>query len=1232
LNCYAIGGSINKFRKLRLLSVSWTVFLLASGGLVSPARALLPEPPHVIHGEVIGDGLPLTDGTLALKLPATGEIVATSRLGSNPGWPSRFSFQVPLDAREPREQGRAMSGDPAEIILGGETVAQVTIGERGTFQRVDLDLILTHEIRLTTPPAGSPNPVLSAGGVLLTVAASDTRGHALSFLWTASCPGGRQGAFADPGLPDTLWTAPVAPGPWADICVLTVSIADGHGLAISRALELTVMPYPVEPVAVADAAPLAAFCGQGITFDGSGSFHPNPLRQVALWEWDFAYDGATFRPSASGRTRSHAYQTLGSHQVALRVTDDNPSPKTDLDTVTVTVVDRAPTAEAGGPYRAEVDRGVTLDGRGSQDPDGSCGDAVVSYAWDLDGDGVWDDAAGALVTLSWEQLETLVCKGACQSGQEHLLSLRVADAQGAADTDTATLKILSTGGPVANFTAVPNRPSCNQTITFNGSSSYHTLPGTRRIVSYQWDFDYDGAEFQVEASGVTASRAFPLLGPHRVALRVTDDAVPPRVDVASAMLTVANRPPLPEAGGPYVFDAGQGVVLDARGSQDQDAPCGDSVASYAWDLDGDGAWDLGGETAALSWAQVSALVCQGTCVGGRDYSVTLQATDGHGAAATDRAQLVINHGRPVAVFSREPAEAACGETVTFDGSASYHTLPAVYHPTTYQWDFDYDGAVIQVQASGATATHAYTSFGSHTAALWLADDNPHPATDLTTSVVSVRNRPPVAHAGGPYRLTAGEGLTLDGSLSSDADAPCGDAVAAWTWDLNSDGTYGEAEGVHPTLGWDQVRSLICRGDCLPGVTYHFWLKVQDGQGGAATALADLAVDHGRPVAVASFLPAQGNCGQEFVHDGSASYHTLPGMHRVVRHQWDFDHDGVTFRADAEGAVVSHAYAALGGHLTALRVSDDASPPATATTTVTVTVANRPPTAIPGGPYLVEYGNDLSLDGSGSSDPDAPCGDSLAGFAWDLDGDGEYDDAAGARPEVGWAQVVGVVCDGRCVPDRLYPVGLRVTDLAGQTGEGAATLDVSFVLFQDDFSHGNRIGDPDWQEMSGDWSVQGAPNPAYVSVQTKSSSAVVRWPELAALSAMGLECRLKLSAGRTTPNGWILFAYQSGKRYRYLKFTGGKPPRAILGQAGTMGGEKSGIKVNRRLASLKTGVWHTAWVDVHDDGWVRVYVNGRGKAALSFKFKQAPAGKVGVRADKTRTLVDDFVIRHEEVLP
>ena len=101
---------------------------------------------------------------------------------------------------------------------------------------------------------------------------------------------------------------------------------------------------------------------------------------------------------------------------------------------------------------------------------------------------------------------------------------------------------------------------------------------------------------------------------------------------------------------------------------------------------------------------------------------------------------------------------------------------------------------------------------------------------------------------------------------------------------------------------------------------------------------------------------------------------------------------------------------------------------------TVTAANSLPTAVLGGPYSIAEGEDLVLDGSGSSDPDA---DPLT-YAWDLDGDSFFDDETGVNPTIPWLTLVGLGVDD----DGSFPVGLQVDDSVSGTHEVTGTFTVT----------------------------------------------------------------------------------------------------------------------------------------------------------------------------------------------
>ncbi len=156
------------------------------------------------------------------------------------------------------------------------------------------------------------------------------------------------------------------------------------------------------PVAVAQALPNPAVAGQVIVLDGSTSFSQDPSKSIDSWEWDLDNDGAF--DDATGPTTTISFPVVGDYPIGLRVTD-NGSPELHDDAIIIVKVSTpplAPTADPDGPYVfCPQSQPWFLDGTGSVNPDeglsepGQPGDTIQTYAWDLDGDNVYDDAIGA---------------------------------------------------------------------------------------------------------------------------------------------------------------------------------------------------------------------------------------------------------------------------------------------------------------------------------------------------------------------------------------------------------------------------------------------------------------------------------------------------------------------------------------------------------------------------------------------------------------------------------------------------------------------------------------------------------------------------------------------------------------------------------------------------------------------------------------------------------------------
>ncbi len=190
----------------------------------------------------------------------------------------------------------------------------------------------------------------------------------------------------------------------------------------------------------------------GMTIDAGG--------YLVVWadkDTDQGDDHAGFKLSTDGETIA-LYNTDGatlidSIEFGVQTTDvsygrypdgdDNwifmATPTPGAANVNATAANVAPTAEAGGPYSGTEGDTITFSGAASADSDGT----IVAYAWDLDNDGEYDDAAG--VTAGFD---------AATAGT-FTVGLQVTDDDGATSVDTATVTVTVAPlllGPVEDMT------------------------------------------------------------------------------------------------------------------------------------------------------------------------------------------------------------------------------------------------------------------------------------------------------------------------------------------------------------------------------------------------------------------------------------------------------------------------------------------------------------------------------------------------------------------------------------------------------------------------------------------------------------------------------------------------------------------------------------------------------------------------------------------------------------
>ncbi|MEF8841334.1 MAG: S8 family serine peptidase [Haloarculaceae archaeon] len=159
------------------------------------------------------------------------------------------------------------------------------------------------------------------------------------------------------------------------------------------------------------------------------------------------------------------------------------------------------------PIEPNPGQAVTFDASTSDSGDTS-DDSIVSYEWDLDDDGAFDDATGVTASRSYA------------TGGNKTVGLIVTDEFDQTATTTGTFYVNK--APTASFTVSPDPVVRDESTTFDATGSFDS-DGT--VDLYEWDWDYDGSTFVVDenTTSTTTTHTFTTGGEHTVALRVTDN-------------------------------------------------------------------------------------------------------------------------------------------------------------------------------------------------------------------------------------------------------------------------------------------------------------------------------------------------------------------------------------------------------------------------------------------------------------------------------------------------------------------------------------------------------------------------------------------------------------------------------------------------------------------------------------------------------------------------------------
>jgi PKD repeat protein len=322
----------------------------------------------------------------------------------------------------------------------------------------------------------------------------------------------------------------------------------------------------------------------------------------------------------------------------------------------------------------------------------------------------------------------------------------------------------------------------------------------------------------------------------------------------------------------YTPAVGQTVSFDGRASSDPDG----TIVTYRW-VWGDGTPDGSGATPTHVFATAGS------------RSVGLYVTDSDGQTAGVGHGITVGSDEvPTAAYTPSTYAPAVGQTVSFDGRASSDPDGTI---VTYRWVWG-DGTP---DGSGPTPTHAFTTEGTRSVALFVTDSDGQQAA--VGHGITADELPTAAYTPSTFTPAVGQTVSFNATASNDPDGSI--VTYRWVWgDGSPDGSGPTPTHVFTTAG---ARSV--------------GLNVTDSAGKMA------AVGHGitvgsdeRPTAAytpSTYTPA---VGQTVSFDGRAS--SDPDG-TIVTYRWVWG-DG---SPDGSGPTPTHVFTTAGARSVGLYITD-----------------------------------------------------------------------------------------------------------------------------------------------------------------------------------------------------------------------------------------------------------------------------------------------------------------------
>ncbi|MFA9388438.1 MAG: PKD domain-containing protein, partial [Prolixibacteraceae bacterium] len=670
------------------------------------------------------------------------------------------------------------------------------------------------------------------------------------------------------------------------------------------------------------------------TLDGSASFDVDGDNLTYAWT---APNGIVLSSTSAEKPTFTAPEVTidTEYTFSLIVNDGMANSIVDEVKITVQQVNKLPTANAGTDQSVNEGSLVTLDGSASSDFDGD----DLTYSWTSPNGITLSSTSAAKPTFTAPEVTV---------DTEYTLSLIVNDGTANSIADEVKVMVKQVNKiPVANA-GVDQTVNEGETVSLDagGSSDPEGV-----LLTYSWT-----APTGIVLSSTSAAKPT-FIAPevnvdtdYTLSLVVNDGLANSTVDELTVTVKQVNKAPVANAGADQTIDEVTLVTLDGSASSDVDG----DVLTYSW-TSPNGITLSSTSVAKPTFTAPEVLI-------DTEYTFSLVVNDGLVNSIADEVNVMVKQVNK-APLSNAGTDQTIDEVtlVTLDGSASSDPEG---DNLTYSWTAPNGIAISSTTIAKPTfnAPEVLTDT-EYTFSLIVNDGLANSIADEVKVMVKQINKAPIANAGTDQSVNEGTLITLDGSVSSDAD---GDQLT-YSWTSPNGITLSSTSDAKPTFTAPEV---------LTDTEYTFSLIVNDGLVNSLADEVKVTVKQVNKAPVANAGTDQTVIeGTLVTLDGSASN--------------DQDGDQLTYSWNAPAGIVLSSTSIVKPTFTApnisettdfviqLTVSDGLVSSSIEEVKITVKKANTAPTAHAGTDQTLDEVTLVTLDGSASSDAE---GDDLT-YTW-----------------------------------------------------------------------------------------------------------------------------------------------------------------------------------------------------------------------------------------------------------